>query len=152
MPNLLQTLARDPRIGVSVAPEPDGWSILQILVHVRASDAVLGNRILSLAAGCAGIYPSVDERRLGALLGRSGLSLDDQVALFTLRRTELLELLRSLTAPEWLQSGTHEIHGSISVLGVCEALADHEREHAAQIAEIVNAQRQSVRVNQQPRA
>jgi len=136
---LLHSLRPDQ---LSAKPSDEAWSAEQLFEHVRASEAIVAPRIVQLLVHGPGLsWPSFDERRWAMIAGRAQLPLDDRLALFELRRRELVALLRDLTAEEWSRRGDHPQLGRLSVADLCEGMAGHEEEHCRQLAEIVRAVR-----------
>ena len=58
-------------------------------------------------------------------------------------RKELVGVLRSLTADEWLRSGEHEQLGTLTVADICQKIIEHEAEHRAQLDRIVAGGREA---------
>src|ERR1700730_4719456 len=136
---LLRSLRPDQ---LSARPFDEAWSAEELFEHVRASEAIVAPRILQLLVQGPGLAgTSFDERRWAIVAGRAQLPLDDRLALFELRRRELVALLRDLTAEEWSRRGDHPQLGRLSVADLCEGMAGHEEEHCRQLAEIVRAVR-----------
>ena len=115
-------------------PSAEGeWSAAEVLLHMRASDAILAPRIPQILARPGVPLPSIDDALYGRLLGRAGLPIGEQVEVFAARRGELVALLRALSAEEWDLTGQHEQRGTISVRTIATHIAEHEGEHLAQI-------------------
>jgi hypothetical protein len=119
-------------------PAPAEWSPLEILRHVRASDLIVGSRIWNCLTRPDGVHLGLDERRYGDLLARAGLSAADQVRAFTLRRSELVGLLRGLSSHEWTSSVRTDF-GDVSMLRLAGDIASHEHEHLGQLVRAVAA-------------
>ncbi|HZR00522.1 MAG TPA: DinB family protein [Chloroflexota bacterium] len=109
------------------------WSAAEILLHLRASDAILASRIPLVLARPGIPLPGVDERAYGRVLERTGPSVAEQVEAFEARRRELVAVLRALAPEEWETTGQHEELGAISVRGIVERIVEHEAEHLAQM-------------------
>ena len=118
--------------GFERRPAAEEWSPREVLTHVRASDLIVSARIWSALVRRDAIHPGFDERAYGDLLTRAGLSANHQVRAFTLRRRELLGLLRGLSDEEWLAM-VHTDFGERSVMDVAVAMAAHETEHVGQL-------------------
>jgi hypothetical protein len=74
-----------------------------------------------------------DDRRWAEVAGYEQADFQSSLAAFTLRRAELVALLRRITPADWQRTGLHEAHGLISVLQVVTHLVEHEEEHCAQL-------------------
>jgi hypothetical protein len=110
-----------------------GWSVREIVEHVRASDAIMTPRIYQVLARDRPPLPGFDERAWAALAARAEVPLDAQLAAFAIMRAELCGLLRTLSPAEWARSGVHEERGEVAVIDIARRIASHEDEHVAQV-------------------
>ena len=121
-------------------PPADGeWSLLDIVRHVRASDAILAPRIVQVLVREGAPLAAFDERAWSELIAAADVPIDAQLAAFAIQRAELTALLRTLTPAQWLRSGVHEECGVQTLADICEYIAAHEAEHLAEAAAIVAA-------------
>ena len=144
--DLVQRLAQAPTwlraalsfgLGGASTHSSGHWGVADIIQHVRAADAILSPRVFQILVRDGAPLPAFDERAWGELLANAGIPLDQQVAEFTLRRAELVAVLRTLTQEQWQSCGQHEVTGLVSVAAVCRGIADHEAEHRAQLEGVV---------------
>lgn len=142
MHDLLDRLAAGPAVIAEVVgrvddptarPSPGEWSVVEIIGHIRAADAIWTPRILVALVHDGAPMPGVDERALQTLLDGAELGLDAEVALLAARRAQLVGVLRSVDDAAWQQTCVHTVHGSMTVIELCTAFADHESEHLAQL-------------------
>jgi hypothetical protein len=112
---------------------PDEWSATEILAHLRASDDILSHRLYAMLARDNPPLSAYDERRWAEIAGYSQIDFTTSLQLFTLRRAELITMVRRLAPDDWQRIGTHEVHGVISLLYVVRVLVEHEEEHCAQL-------------------
>ena len=112
----------------------DQWSPLDILIHLRSADAILTTRIWTALVQPDSVFASMDERRYGDLLTRAGLSAAEHVAAFNLRRSELVGLLRSLSADEWETTVWRA-----PLWRLVTDLPDHEAEHLNQLEALLES-------------
>jgi hypothetical protein len=110
------------------------WTPVDVLLHVRASDAILAARIPQILARPGVPMADVDERAYGVVLARAGLTVAEQLDAFAARRAEIIALLRSLTPADWSATGQHELRGPITVRDLAAWMVEHEAGHLAQIA------------------
>ena len=80
-----------------------------------------------------------DERRWAEVVRYEQLELHASLRLFTLRRAELVNTLRSLALEDWQRIGIHEEWGPMTLLAILTLFLEHEEEHCAQIVAINNA-------------
>src|SRR5687768_15351612 len=71
----------------------DGWSLAEIVGHLRAADAIWTSRILFAVVHDGIAMPDVDERALQDVLHASGLLLGDQLTSYAFGRAELCGVL-----------------------------------------------------------
>jgi hypothetical protein len=137
-PQALRSLVRGRAEAVLTARDSDGgWTPLDVVAHVRASDAVLAPRVYALLTRDKPFLPSIDERALAQVTALAELPLDAQLAAFTITRAELTGVLGKLLHDQWARTGMREERGEISVLSICEWLASHEEEHVLQVRRLI---------------
>jgi DinB superfamily len=128
------------RRAMAVAPAASGgeWGVGEIVAHLRASDAILSARVFQVLVREGVMMAGFDERAWGELYAAASVPLAEQLDHFALRRGELVAVLRSLSAEQWLRSGEHEQLGTQTVADICGKIVEHEGEHRAQVGRIVN--------------
>jgi hypothetical protein len=142
--DLIDRLARIPeRISRAVAgwsevelrtPSAEAeWSAAAVFAHLRASDDIITPRVYAMLVRDNSPLPAYDDRRWAEVAGYEQADFHASLAVFTLRRAELVALLRRITQADWQRTGLHEAHGLISVLQVVTHLVEHEEEHCAQL-------------------
>ena len=114
-----------------------GWSALDVVRHLRASDAIMAPRIWQVLVRDRPPLPGHDERAWAELIAAADVPVDAQIAAFAIQRAELTALLRTLTPEQWQRAGLHETNGEQTVLQIGTKIAEHERDHLAQIEAIV---------------
>lgn len=145
--DLIERLARIPeRISQAVAGRSEAelhtplaeaeWSAAAIFAHLRASDDIITPRVYALLVRDDPPLAAYDDRRWAEVAGYEQADFQSSLAAFTLRRAELVALLRRLASADWQRSGRHEAHGLISILQVVTHLVEHEEEHCAQLEKL----------------
>jgi hypothetical protein len=117
----------------------DDWSLLDVVRHVRASDAILSPRIFQVLVRSEAPLPAFDERAWGALIAAADVPVDAQLAALAIQRAELVAVLRTLSDDQWQRRGVHEELGPQTVAVICEQIVEHEAEHLTQARAIVSA-------------
>ena len=127
------------------APEPDAWSINDVLAHLRACHDVLGGNILRIVAEDAPTWRRLSPR---TWIGKTDYPEWEFAPAFTAfreQRTELLKVLEPLPPEGWDRFAmVTERDGKIearTALYYGDWLAEHERQHWAHLEEIVAAVR-----------
>jgi DinB family protein len=140
-PASLRAGVRQLKAGRIAETAGGGWSALDVVRHVRAADAIVAPRVWHILIGERPRLPAFDERLWAGLMAAANVPIDAQLAAFAIQRAELTALLRTLTAEQWARQGVHETTGEQTVMQVCASIAEHEREHIEQLAEIVRLYR-----------
>jgi len=109
------------------------WSAAEILAHLRASDDIVSHRLYAILARDNPILSAYDERRWAEIAGYPHADFELSLKTYTLRRTELVKMLRQVALQDWERLGTHEVKGTISLLDVATSLVEHEEEHCLQL-------------------
>ncbi len=115
-------------------PSQNEWSIVEIFAHVRASNDIVIPRIYAILVRDSPPLAAYDERRWAELAGYAQIEFNTSLRLFTLRRAELINVLRQLAQEDWQRIGIHEELGPQTVLGIVTGLLAHEEEHCSQMA------------------
>src|SRR5687768_3818552 len=121
-----RAVERLPDTGKHLAAPNDEWSAAQILAHLRASDDILTHRLHAILTRDNPVLPAFDERRWAEMAGYSQADFEVSLKVFTLRRAELVAMLRQVSMEDWLRVGQHEVKGAISLLQVATSLLEHE--------------------------
>jgi hypothetical protein len=109
------------------------WSAAQIFAHIRASDDILTYRCYLILAHDHPHYHDLDERRWEAVVRYSEMTFVESLRAFSVRRAELVRLLRRASTEEWSRAGTHTRRGEQTLWMVASYLGEHEQEHIAQL-------------------
>jgi hypothetical protein len=115
------------------APADGEWSPRDILAHLRASDDILGSRLIQILVRDQAPLPAFDERRWAEVVGYGSREFESLLATFTARRAELAAMLDGLSPDDWQRAGLHEERGPRTILQLLRILVEHEAEHVAQI-------------------
>ena len=109
------------------------WSASEILAHLRASDDIVGYRLYAILARDDPPLPAYDERRWAEAADYAHADFDLSLKTYTLRRTELVRMLRRVAVDDWKRIGVHEVKGPISLSDIATSLVEHEEEHCLQL-------------------
>lgn len=113
------------------------WSALEILAHLRSCEEIWTFSIYAMLTEDQPTLPLLDERRWTKTTHYATLSFADSFQAFTLKRAELLRVLRNLPEEAWLR--TANIGGrKHSVFSQARRMALHEAEHCEQFAALIS--------------
>lgn len=126
------------------APSASGeWSAAAIFAHMRASDDILAPRASMILTRDQPPLAAYDERCWAEVVGYSQADFPTSLQAFTLRRAELVGMLRRAAPADWQRTGTHEVRGPLSLLEVVAGVVEHEEEHCAQLETLREQERKS---------
>ncbi|GCE28673.1 hypothetical protein KDA_41570 [Dictyobacter alpinus] len=114
-------------------PAAGAWAVPEIFAHMRAVDDIVTTRIYMVLSREDAPLVSFDERRWSEVARYLQRDIHQSLTLFTLRRIEVVTVLRSLFAEDWQRTGQHETYGTQTLLGIVRDLVSHEEEHCSQI-------------------
>lgn len=118
-------------------PAKHEWSAAEVLLHVRASDAICAPRLVQVLLRDGVTLPAFDERAWAALISGARVPIPDQLDAFAVTRQELVAVLSVLDADAWTRVGEHEVRGRVRLLDLAGDMTRHEAEHRQQLAALV---------------
>jgi hypothetical protein len=121
-------------------PQPDKWSVTEILAHLADVELVQGYRIRQIlgssGAPIQGFDQDVWARYSDYATHDPALSLQA----YTVLRERTLRLLKSLPREMWDYYGMHSERGKETVTRVTEMMAGHDINHMRQIRRILKGE------------
>lgn len=114
------------------------WSAMDILAHIRVSDAIVAYRAYVLLIRDNPALQAHDERLWAEIALYAQVDFRASLALYALQRAELVNMLRYTSLDNWQRIGIHEVRGPVSLLDVVTSLVEHEEEHCAQLEALHN--------------
>jgi hypothetical protein len=125
------------------SPEPDAWSVNDVLAHLRASHDVLGGHILRILAEDTPTWRRVSPRAWLRKTDYRTWEFAPAFEVFKKQRADLLAVLEPLPRADWARTATvREPSGKTvdrSARYYGDWMAGHERAHWTQIEQIVAA-------------
>lgn len=118
---------------LSTAASGDGWSAAEVLAHIRSSDDIISYRAYAILTRDNPPLADYNERRWAEVAGYAQEPFHESLRVFTLRRAELVNMLRQARLEDWQRVGAHELRGTVTLLGMMTYLIEHEEEHCAQL-------------------
>jgi len=117
----------------AAATDESGWSLLEIVCHLRDSDQEDGLRIRRLVEEDNPTLVPFDQEAWAR--DRNYNSDDPKKALVAMRAmiTGLAYQLENLSEQQWARAGQHPERGAVSVLSIATQAASHHRDHLAQM-------------------
>jgi hypothetical protein len=126
-------------------PEPDAWSVSDVLAHLRACNDVLGGNMLRILTEDHPAWRRLSPRSWMRRTDYPEWEFAPSFAVFARERSDMLRILQPLAAEGWERTATvTEANGATrerSVRFFGDWLAGHERIHWDQIAGSADALR-----------
>lgn len=110
-------------------PVPGTWSIQQIVMHVVDSDLVIADRMKRVIAEDGPVLQAFDETKWARNLLYEFQSADQAVALFTMNRRMMAEVLRRLPDEAFVRTGRHTERGDVTLADLLRGAVDHLEHH-----------------------
>jgi hypothetical protein len=119
-------------------PDEKSFSFVENLWHLADLEREgFGLRIRRILAEENPALANFDGDRLAKERGYQEKDADRALALFARSRAQNLEILRRLRQADWKRAGSQEGVGRVSLEDVARLMAEHDRSHGADVAEIL---------------
>ncbi len=118
-------------------PDPDSWSLLEVVNHLVDEEAEDFRRRLELVLRDPELeWPGIDPEGWVRERDYAGRKLAPSVARFLEERARSVSWLRSLKSPAWENSRTHPVAGGLSAGDLALSWLSHDLLHVAQICRL----------------
>ena len=124
------------------SPEPDVWSVTDILAHLRACADVWGDCMSTMLAEDHPTIRAINPRGWIERTDYRELAFPPSFAAFTAQRASLLAIMDALTPEQWERSATITGAGAPLTRTVhfyAQWLARHERSHLKEMGRVAAA-------------
>ena len=118
-------------------PQPDKWSIGEIIAHLSDSELVFGFRLRMIFTANARPLQAFDPDAWASTFGYHNRHVPADVESFSVLRSSNVRMLRRVAAPLMEHAGIHEEWGTEAAHGMIRLEAGHDRNHLAQIEKII---------------
>jgi hypothetical protein len=128
--------------GVSAAklrdrPQPEKWSVAEILAHLADVEIVIGWRMRSILGAPGTAVQAFDQNAWLTALHYEKRDPRQSLTQQRVLREANLAMLRTLTPDQWKQFGTHSERGQESIERIVRMVAGHDLNHLQQIERIL---------------
>lgn len=134
-----RALAARPSADLQWSPEPERWSIAQILSHLADSEIVLAYRARMILSSPGTAIQAFDQDGWSETQHAAASDAFESLSLFAALRAGNVRLLQRLTAEERDRFGIHAERGQESIGLLMRLYAGHDRNHMAQIDRLLDA-------------
>lgn len=114
-----------------------GWSVVEILCHLRDFDGFYQERIAMMIAQDDPLLTSYDHEAIAIEHAYQFENLNDVVQQYRESRRRFIELISNLTDDQLERTGVHAEDGQITVIYQAFRSAAHDIDHTQQIARIL---------------
>lgn len=116
---------------------PDGWSVLEVLGHLRDFDGFFRGRAEMMLADEYPNLPRYDHVALAIERNYNRQALEDIVAQWAESRAATVALFEGLTGEQWERSGVHPERGHFTMTDAVMQIGHHDIIHTEQLAKIL---------------
>ena len=118
-------------------PDPDKWSVAEILAHLADAEIVTGWRVRSILGAPGTPIQAFDQDAWAAAGHYAKRDARKSLEQFCVLREANLALLKSLSPEQWKHYGMHAERGQESVERLLTMMAGHDLNHLEQIESIL---------------
>ncbi|MCY4464718.1 MAG: DinB family protein [Chloroflexi bacterium] len=123
--------ARSLRDGV------DGWSIMEIVCHLRDFDEIFYQRAQMMLAQDHPQLPAYDHEAMAIERNYQADSLVEAYGALQTSRARFVDFFKGLTAEQWARGGTHPERDSFSMTDAAMQVPLHDLDHIEQITRVL---------------
>ena len=118
-------------------PEPEKWSIAEILAHLADAELVISFRLRLILASNGTPIQAFDQDAWAETFNYAGRDPKISLEMFRTLRQNNLRLLSSVPRRLWKNHGRHEERGKETVEHIVRLMAGHDLNHIRQVEKIV---------------
>lgn len=117
---------------------PDGWSVIEVLCHLRDFDEIFHRRALKMLELDQPQLPAYDHEAMAIERDYQSQSVADAYGAFKKSRERFLEFFEELSAGQWTRGGVHPERGSFSMTDALMQVSAHDLDHLEQITRVLS--------------
>lgn len=122
-----------PQDLLTVRPQPQTWSIKEIICHIVDTELQNNIRMKKIIAEKKPNLQGFDQTGWAKRLQYTAWNLREAILLFGILRSSMGHILENLPESAWRRSGIHDDKGSLSLRKLLEDANNHCKHHLAQI-------------------
>lgn len=115
----------------------DGWSIVEIVCHLRDFDEIFQARALMMLEQEGANLPGYDHEAMAIERGYQSESLGDAYDALASSRQRFAAFFESLTAAQWACAGLHPERGPFGMTDALMQVCAHDLDHLEQITRVL---------------
>lgn len=116
---------------------PDGWSIVEIVCHLRDFDEIFHSRARMMLEQDHPQLPAFDHEAMALARDYQAQSLEEAYGAFRASRAEFAGFFETLTPEQWARGGVHPERDSFSMTDALMQVSAHDLDHLEQITRVL---------------
>lgn len=142
MQNSVKTLGHilqlvPPETAVSRRDGPNGWTILEVICHLRDFDGFFYDRVIMMLEQDHPTLPAYDHEQIAIDRRYNEQNLHQAYADLVASRERFVTLFKSLDAAQWSRTGIHPERNSFGITDAAIQVGHHDNDHLEQITRIL---------------
>ncbi len=118
---------------------PDGWSIIEIVCHLRDFDEIFQSRASMMLEQDHPQLPAYNHEALAIERNYQAESLVDAYGSLKASRARFVAFFEALTPAQWARGGDHPERDSFSMTDALMQVCAHDLDHLEQITRVLRA-------------
>ncbi len=137
-PSRLSALIRGvPNEKLTKRPEPDKWSVLEIVAHLAEAEIALSWRYRQILETDGAQLPGYDQNLWSKVGNYPAWDIEDALNEFRLLRQANLNLFSRMSEEHWQRHGVHLERGRMTFRELAQQAAGHDSNHLQQVQRIL---------------
>ena len=117
---------------------PDGWSVIEIVCHLRDFDEIFHSRALMMLEADHPQLPAYDHEAMAIERDYQAESLADAYGALQASRARFAAFFEALTPAQWARGGVHPERDSFSMTDALMQVSAHDLDHLEQITRVLS--------------
>lgn len=115
----------------------DGWSLIEILCHLRDFDEIFHRRALMMLRQDHPQLPAYDHEAMAIERDYQAQSLEAAIAALSASRARFAQFFEDLTPEQWARGGLHPERDSFTMTDALMQVSAHDLDHLEQITRVL---------------
>ena len=116
---------------------PDGWSILEIVCHLRDFDEIFHSRAIMMRDQAQPQLPAYDHEAMAIERDYQQQDLRDAFSALNASRQRFIAFFAGLTPQQWERGGVHPERDSFTMTDAAMQVGLHDLDHLEQITRVL---------------